>query len=125
MICEAAQTVLTDRLLLDLLSDKWSMLLMSKLCGGERQPMRFNAMKRAVPGISQKSLAACLRRLERNGLVKRTVVPGRVVGVEYAFTPLGHTLSGPIEAIYSWTLENAAAVRRAQAKFDRNVDATG
>ena len=115
------QKALGDRLLIDLLGDKWTCLVLANLCM-DGNPIRFNALKRGVPGISQKSLTQCLRRLERNGLVERRVTADRVLAVEYAFTPLGKSISLPIIAIYEWTANNGAAVRRAQAKFDRNVD---
>ncbi|HEY0251729.1 MAG TPA: helix-turn-helix domain-containing protein, partial [Kofleriaceae bacterium] len=98
--------------------DKWTPLVLSCMCDGTGRGVRFNELKRSVTGISQKSLTQCLRRLERNGLVQRQVQTGRVLAVEYSFTPLGKSLTQPIRAIYEWTATNAAAVRRAQQKFD-------
>jgi DNA-binding HxlR family transcriptional regulator len=110
----------SDRVLLDLVGDKWTVLVFGSLCdhGGRR---RFNAIRRDIPGISQKSLTQCLRRLERNGLVRRDVhtSAGRLA-VEYAFTELGDTLDGPVGALLAWTAANAEAVRRSQAEFDRS-----
>jgi hypothetical protein len=62
----------TDRVLLELVGEKWTVLVFGSLCdhGGRR---RFNAIRRDIPGISQKSLTQCLRRLERNGLLQRHV----------------------------------------------------
>lgn len=117
------QTIVTDRILLDVISDKWTLLVVANLCG-QGGSIRFNALKRLIPSISQKSLTQCLRRMERNGLVQRHVRAEKVISVEYSFTPLGKTIIDPIKAIYDWTLLNAPAVRKAQAKFDRNVDAT-
>jgi DNA-binding HxlR family transcriptional regulator len=115
-----------DRVLLDLVSDKWTVVVFGSLCdhGGRR---RFNAIRRDIPGISQKSLTHCLRRLERNGLLQRHVcanVGG--LAVEYAFTELGNTLDGPVGALLEWTAANAEAVRRSQAEFDweRHLDDT-
>jgi DNA-binding HxlR family transcriptional regulator len=108
-----------ERILLDLVGDKWTVLVCGSLCdhGGRR---RFNAIRRDIPGISQKSLTLCLRRLERNGLLRRHVCTSRgELAVEYAFTELGDTLDGPVGALLAWTAANANAVRRAQATFDR------
>src|SRR5258708_22191924 len=82
----------SDRILLDLVGDKWTVLVFGSLCdhGGRR---RFNAIRRDIPGISQKSLTQCLRRLERNGLLQRHVCTrAGGLAVEYAFTELGYTL---------------------------------
>jgi DNA-binding HxlR family transcriptional regulator len=81
-------------------------------------PKRFNEIKRRVEGVSQKALTQCLRRLERNGVVHRTVLPAAPLGVEYAVTPLGRTLEGPFEALHAWTTAHLPAVLEAQARFD-------
>ena len=75
-------------------------------------------LKRAVPGISQKTLTQCLRQLERSGLVARRVLTDSPLGVEYSVTPLGDTLEAPILALYNWTRQYSAAVRTAQAAYD-------
>lgn len=106
-----------DRVLLDLIADKWTMLVLGVLCDNDKRA-RFNAIKRAVPGITQKSLTQCLRRLERNGLVERNVIEAAPIGVEYGFTALGNTLEAPILALFAWTGAHARAVRLAQAKYD-------
>jgi DNA-binding HxlR family transcriptional regulator len=116
----AETSVLSDnhsiRLLLDQLADKWTILVMATLCDG---PRRFNAIKRRVEGVSQKTLTQCLRKLERNGLVERTVLPSAPLGVEYAVTPLGRTLRGPFEALDAWTTTYLPKVLEAQEQFDR------
>lgn len=106
-----------DRLLLDLLGDKWTLLVLGSLCDHEGR-RRFNAIRRDIPDISQKSLTTCLRRLERNGLIERRVIASAPVGVEYAFTELGYTLDAPVSGLLSWTAAHSAAVRTAQAAFD-------
>lgn len=106
-----------DRVLLDLLADKWTIHVLGSLCDhGYRR--RFNAIRRDVPGLSQKSLVQCLRRLEKSGLVARTVLTTGRLGVEYAFTDLGRTLQRPVAALFEWTTEYADVVRAAQAAFE-------
>jgi DNA-binding HxlR family transcriptional regulator len=102
---------------LDRIADKWTILILTVLCP---RPSRFNAIKRRLDGITHKALADALKRLERNGLVTRTVLPTTPIGVEYAITPLGHSLRQPFEAICAWALENAEAVERASAHYDRS-----
>jgi DNA-binding HxlR family transcriptional regulator len=108
-----------DRVLLDLIADKWTMLVLGVLCDNSKS-VRFNAIKRAIPGITQKSLTQCLRRLERSGLVGRKVIETAPIGVEYSFTGLGNTLEAPISALFAWTGTHARAVRIAQARYDEH-----
>lgn len=97
--------------LLDQLADKWSMLVLMAVAD---EAVRFNALKRAVEGISQKVLTQTVRRLEHNGLLKRTVFPTVPVTVEYRVTPLGTSLVELIEPLRAWAIENVAEVHRAR-----------
>ena len=105
-----------SRILFDQIADKWSMMVLAVLDSG---PTRFNAIKRRLEGVTQKALTQCLRRLERNGLVARRVIPIAPVAVEYEMTPLGRTLQAPFRALYGWTLEHMTEVERAREVFDR------
>jgi DNA-binding HxlR family transcriptional regulator len=104
--------------LLDLLSDKWSFLILGVLCKG---PVRFNEIKRQVPGISQKSLTHSLRRLERFGLIERKILTLPTLAVEYSVAPLGWTLSAPYEALRDWTEKHMKDVLDAQSRFDKKI----
>ena len=64
-----------SRIILDQIADKWSMMVLEVL----REPRRFNAIKRRLDGVTQRVLTQTLRKLERNGMVKR-----RVQGVGWA-----------------------------------------
>ncbi|MCQ8277400.1 helix-turn-helix transcriptional regulator [Acetobacteraceae bacterium KSS8] len=103
------------RVLLDQMADKWSMMVLAVLRDG---PHRFNAVKRRLEGVTQKALTQCLRRLERNGLVSRRVIPSAPLGVEYAITPLGASLQVPFGALYRWMVEHQPEVDAAQRRFD-------
>lgn len=64
--------------ILDRVGDKWTVMVVGILSDG---PVRFNALQRAVAGVSHRMLTLTLRGLERDGLVKRTAfatVPLRV-----------------------------------------------
>ena len=103
------------RPVLDKIADKWTILILTVLCP---RPARFNAIKRRLDGITHKALADALKRLERNGLVTRTVLPTAPIGVEYAITPLGHSLRQPFEALCAWALTNGAAIEAANHEHD-------
>ncbi len=104
-----------SRLLLDQIADKWSVLILAALCP---EPLRFNAVKRCLEGITQRALTQALRRLQRNGLVARRIIPHSPVAVEYSVTPLGHTLQQPFAALYAWTLDHLSEVEQARQAFD-------
>src|SRR5260370_1158820 len=61
-------SVRLDRVLVDQIAGRWHLLILCALCDHQGKA-RFNALKRSVPGISQKTLTQCLRQLERSGLV--------------------------------------------------------
>ena len=107
-----------SRVLLDQIADKWSMMILTVLDGG---PLRFNAIRRRLEGVTQKSLTQCLRRLERNGLIERRVIASSPVAVEYQITPLGRTLQVPFKALYAWTMQNLETVEHARGAFDRRA----
>lgn len=107
------------RELLDQVLDKWSLQILAALC--EQEPLRFNELRRAIPVVTQKSLTAALRRLERNGMIERCVLSTRPVAVEYRITPLGKSLQELVDALLEWSTSTLPAVERARARFDDQV----
>jgi DNA-binding HxlR family transcriptional regulator len=103
------------RPVLDKIADKWTIMILTVLCP---QPSRFNEIKRRLDGITHKALADALKRLERNGLVTRTVLPTAPIGVEYAITPLGHSLRQPFEALCAWAMAHGDAIADAGVAHD-------
>ncbi len=103
------------RVVLDRIGDKWSLYLIGSLCHG---PKRFNALKRDIPAISQRMLTLALRGLERDGLVNRTAHSSIPPRVEYALTPLGHTLRAPVEALVGWSNSHMVEITSARAVYD-------
>jgi DNA-binding HxlR family transcriptional regulator len=103
------------RLILARVGDKWSVLIVMALCDG---PRRFNEVKRAIGTISQRMLTLTLRGMERDGLVKRTVLPTKPPRVDYELTELGHSLREPIEQLGKWAIDNEVEITRAQTDFD-------
>ena len=107
------------RIVLGQIADKWSIVIMSQLCRG---PTRFNALKRSVSGITQKALTQTLRRLERNGLVERRILPGSPPAVEYRGTELGFSLAPPMRSLFAWAIERLPEVETAQTRYDRDEE---
>lgn len=107
------------RELLDQVLDKWSLGVLNELCTA---PMRFSELRRAIPAVTQKSLTATLRRLERNGIVERLVISTRPVAVEYRITSLGKTIRPPIDAILAWADEQMPRIEEARQRFDDETE---
>jgi DNA-binding HxlR family transcriptional regulator len=107
------------RPILEHIANKWSVLILTVLCS---RPSRFNEIMRRLDGITHKALADALKRLERNGLIRRDVLPTMPVGVEYTITPLGKSLQQPFAALYDWALTYGPELERAQAEYDRGRD---
>jgi DNA-binding HxlR family transcriptional regulator len=108
------------RELLDRLGDKWSLLVVELLGDGTK---RFSELRREIDGISQRMLTLTLRRLERDGLVRRTVYAVVPPQVDYDLTPLGTTLLDAVTPLVAWAREHRDAIAGARADYDGKVPA--
>lgn len=104
---------------LDLVGDKWSLLAVGLLESG---PVRFSQLRREMPGISQRMLTRTLRRLERDGLVSRTVYPTNPPSVEYALTELGRSLSVAIRPLVEWAVAHYLDLSEARQVYDAQAE---
>jgi DNA-binding HxlR family transcriptional regulator len=105
--------------ILSLVGDKWTVLIVMVLV---ERPRRFNDIKRTVDGISQQMLTRTLRALERDGMVSRTVYPTLPPQVEYALTPLGHSLADPVRALGGWARHNMVEIEGNRLRYDTRPD---
>ena len=110
--CRAISSVLAR------IGDKWSVLIIVLLGDG---PKRFNEIKRAVGGISQRMLTLTLRGLERDGLVTRTQFPTIPPRVDYELTDLGRSLWSAVEPLGVWARGHVGHITKARAGFDEKV----
>ena len=101
--------------MLSRVGDKWSMLVVTYL--GE-EGMRFSELRRGIGNISQKMLTTSLRNLERDGFVKRTVLPTSPPRVDYELTDLGRELLVPVAGLADWTRENVHRIETARKEYD-------
>jgi DNA-binding HxlR family transcriptional regulator len=107
------------REILDHIADKWSVWIIHALGAGGR--LRFSRLLERVEGVSQKMLTKTLRRLERDGLVTRTMyleVPPRV---EYELSPTGRELLLRVRPLWTWVVENVEGFRAARQRFDSKL----
>lgn len=100
----------------DRLGDKWTLMIVNILSAG---PQRFTTLRYAAEGISQRMLTLTLRKLERDGLVDRTVFAEVPPRVEYGLTELGRTLIEPMGALAQWAIEHEGELREHRRMFDR------
>jgi DNA-binding HxlR family transcriptional regulator len=80
---------------MDLIGGAWTPNILWHL----KTPMRFGELKDAVGPISAKVLTQRLRRLEKDGLIRRTVTPSSPPAVEYSLTEFGREIKPAIRAI--------------------------
>lgn len=104
-----------------LITGRWGALVLGALHEG---PMRFNALRRRVDGVSEKMLAQTLQALERDGFVLREVhstIPPRV---EYTLTPMGEATSAKLLDLIAHLESNMDEVLAARERHDREHPAT-
>jgi DNA-binding HxlR family transcriptional regulator len=101
--------------ILSRVGDKWSVQVVVQMGEG---PKRFNELRRAVTGISQRMLTLTLRGLERDGLVTRTVFPTIPPRVDYQLTELGCSLLKTVRGLGDWAIQNRDEILAARQRFD-------
>ena len=101
--------------LLTRVGDTWSVFVVVQLASGDH---RFTELQRAIDGISQRMLTLTLRRLERDGLVARTVFPTVPAQVSYALTESGSSLTHLVKALADWSLEQRPAIEESRGRYD-------
>lgn len=79
---------------------KWKVLIVWALEVQGR--VRFGQLRRMIPGVTEKVLAAQLRELEAAGVVRREVYDEVPPRVEYSLTPRGRELNDALAALGDW-----------------------
>lgn len=101
--------------ILERIGDKWTIMIVGALSSG---PMRFNALQRAIPGLSHKMLTTTLRGLERDGLVTRTAFATIPPRVDYELTQQGRSLHEPLLTLASWARSQQGYIEASRKSFD-------
>ena len=83
----------------DVVGGKWKPMVLWALSD---RPLRFGALRRELPGISEKVLTQQLRELERDGVVRRVVHEQVPPNVEYSLTSLGESLDRALGPLGDW-----------------------
>jgi DNA-binding HxlR family transcriptional regulator len=86
---------------------RWKAAVLEQLFQGTK---RFSELKRAVRGISQRTLSQQLRDLQSTGIVERTVYADTPPRVAYEITPLGRSLRPLLDAMCHWGKSHSAGM---------------
>lgn len=100
---------------LDHLAGKWSTLVLLSLADG---PLRFGALRRAVPQVSKRMLTQTLRDLERDGFLTRHAFPTKLPSVEYRLSAMGESFLVPLRALLVWVEAQHGHIRRERSRYD-------
>ena len=104
-----------DARALDLVGDKWTLLIVRDLAAG---PRRFVELQRVLPGISTEQLRSRLNRMVAVGMLTRKryrEVPPRV---DYELTPRARDLMPILGELAKWGYEWAWSAPRASERVD-------
>ena len=104
------------RSVLDLLANKWTILIISALADGS---LRYGQLRRTLDGITPKMLAQTLHQLERDGLITRVVHPTNPPTVEYSLSEIGAKLIEPFAGLCRWAEGHLAEVEQARVDYDK------
>lgn len=110
----------------------WKVLILRELLGGTK---RFNELRRALSGVTHRTLTQQLRELEAQRILRRKVYRQVPPKVEYSLTPLGMSLKPVLDAMHQWgeqylqypqALTGTSSPRRTQrAQRQENESARG
>ncbi len=84
---------------LDLVGERWTLLLVRELLTG---PKRFKDLLSGLPGIGTNLLTRRLKALEEHGIVRRATLPPPAGSGVYELTETGRSLEPVILALSRW-----------------------
>lgn len=97
---ESSCRPVTVSIAVELLSGKWSLKVLIALC--QAGTVRFNNLRRMLPGISNNMLSQCLREFEKYKIVERKQYEEIPPRVEYSLTDLGRQLQPAVHLLNEW-----------------------
>jgi DNA-binding HxlR family transcriptional regulator len=84
---------------IELVGRRWTGAILRALMDG---PLRFSEVAAAIPELSDRLLSERMKELEARGLVKREVVPGPPLRVNYCLSAMGHELEPALGELQRW-----------------------
>ena len=113
---EYKQSMMHLRDAMDVINGKWKLIILLVL---QHRPFRFKELVREIE-ISPRMLSKELQELEINGLITRTVLNNKPVGVLYAITEHGKTLNTVTASIKEWGKKHRNTVLSAAVEKTNN-----
>lgn len=99
---------------LDVVGERWTLLLVRELLTG---PRRFGDLQKSLRGLGTGLLSARLKHLEREGLARRVMLPPPARTPAYALTEAGTELGPVVLALARWGMTWAMGERRQGETF--------
>ncbi|MEV5612363.1 helix-turn-helix domain-containing protein [Streptomyces sp. NPDC052225] len=97
---------------LDLVGDRWTLLIVRELLAG---PRRYTDLHADLPGVSTDMLATRLKDMERDGLTVRRRLAAPASVYVYELTPRGRELLPVLDALAEWGAPELAERRATDA----------
>jgi DNA-binding HxlR family transcriptional regulator len=83
----------------ELVGRRWTGAILRVLMDG---PMRFSEIAQSVPELSDRLLSERMKELERRGMVRRRVISGPPLRVEYSLSEMGRALQPALSELERW-----------------------
>jgi len=91
----------------DLISKRWTLLILLELYRGNTKKKRYSEVKKKIPGITPKILSVRLKELTKNGLLNKQIDANSIpIKSEYSLTKKGTEFIEIIKSIKTWALKN-------------------
>ncbi len=107
----------TTSITMDYIGGKWKMVILYHL---KEETKRYNALRKIMPMVTERTLSLQLKQLEQDGIVKREVYTSKPpLKVEYSLTDFGKTLIPLLDMIAGWgrsVADDKASVVKIKAK---------
>lgn len=91
---------------LDVVGERWSLLLVRNLCSG---PKRYSDLLKGMPGISTNILTNRLKALEANEVITTRYLPAPAASSVYDLTARGQALIPALSALAQWGASSMGA----------------
>jgi len=105
---ERARIVSSAQSALYLIRGKWKIEILVQMID---RPIRLGQLRRLIPGVSKKVLVQQLHELEKDGIIVRTDLSGKIKHVEYAVAaPLGVAVMNLLGLLSDWGSQHARAM---------------
>ncbi len=90
----------TVSLAMDLIGGKWKAVILYHLL---EAPQRYNELRRAMSGVTERTLSIQLQQLEKDGLIAREAFGQKPpIKVVYSLTEFGRSCAPVLNAILGW-----------------------